>query len=100
MAIIKCAECNKDVSENAISCPFCGNPIKNYGIVTIEKTSKHWKFIKLISCLGIIAGFIWFMNGYESGGFNNWISEAGFILMFVSAVGLIVSKFGAWWYNK
>lgn len=28
MALIKCNECGKDVSENAASCPNCGNPIK------------------------------------------------------------------------
>jgi len=27
MAIIKCPECNKDVSDKAASCPNCGNPI-------------------------------------------------------------------------
>ena len=27
MAMIKCAECGKDVSSKASSCPGCGNPI-------------------------------------------------------------------------
>ena len=27
MALIKCSECKKDVSENAANCPNCGNPI-------------------------------------------------------------------------
>ena len=27
MAIIKCPECGKDVSDKARSCPHCGNPI-------------------------------------------------------------------------
>lgn len=29
MALIKCSECGKEVSENAASCPNCGNPISN-----------------------------------------------------------------------
>ena len=28
MSLIKCPECNKDVSNEAISCPYCGYPIK------------------------------------------------------------------------
>lgn len=27
MALIKCDECGKDVSNKAIACPYCGNPI-------------------------------------------------------------------------
>lgn len=29
MALIKCAECGKDVSDKATSCPSCGNPINS-----------------------------------------------------------------------
>ena len=28
MALIKCSECGREVSDKAISCPACGNPIK------------------------------------------------------------------------
>lgn len=28
MAMIKCPECGKEISENATSCPNCGNPVK------------------------------------------------------------------------
>ena len=28
MALIKCSECGRDVSDRAVSCPACGNPIK------------------------------------------------------------------------
>jgi|JFJP01.1.fsa_nt_gi uncharacterized membrane protein YvbJ len=28
MAIISCPECSKDISDKALSCPNCGNPIK------------------------------------------------------------------------
>ena len=29
MALIKCSECNKDVSDKATSCPHCGHPINS-----------------------------------------------------------------------
>lgn len=28
MALIKCPECNNDISTNATVCPHCGNPLK------------------------------------------------------------------------
>lgn len=27
--LIKCKECGKDVSSNAVACPHCGNPLKS-----------------------------------------------------------------------
>ena len=30
MALINCPECNKQVSDNAKSCPDCGFPIRDY----------------------------------------------------------------------
>ena len=27
MAIVKCTECTKDISDKALTCPYCGNPI-------------------------------------------------------------------------
>jgi len=72
MALIKCSECGKEVSDNAISCPSCGNPInaaKNPEIrisafpdqslkIEPELTSKKWKKVKLISWIVIALGFI------------------------------------------
>lgn len=38
MALIKCSECGKEISEKAISCPNCGNPINQ--TVDLIKTEK------------------------------------------------------------
>ncbi|AZI21523.1 zinc-ribbon domain-containing protein [Chryseobacterium taklimakanense] len=27
MALINCTECNKEISDKALTCPYCGNPI-------------------------------------------------------------------------
>ncbi|HNF12897.1 MAG TPA: hypothetical protein PK453_04455 [Leptospiraceae bacterium] len=31
MALVRCKECESEISENAVSCPKCGNPIKQAG---------------------------------------------------------------------
>lgn len=39
MALIKCPECGKEVSDRAVSCPVCGYPIaeqKNFGKIRIK----------------------------------------------------------------
>ena len=45
MALIKCPECNKEISDQAISCPHCGFPLSKLGI---EKQNKEQ--IDLSSC--------------------------------------------------
>jgi hypothetical protein len=44
MSLIKCSECQKEISSLAKTCPACGNPIE---AVTVEKTSKKWKKMEL-----------------------------------------------------
>lgn len=50
MALIKCSECQKEVSSNAQKCPHCGNPIstaircKNCGSTNVQKITGGTKF--------------------------------------------------------
>lgn len=44
MAIIRCPECNKKVSSEAVSCPKCGYPVaKNYKEVKVSESKKPTK---------------------------------------------------------
>lgn len=36
MALINCSECGKEVSNKAVSCPNCGNPIRIDKIIKIQ----------------------------------------------------------------
>jgi len=41
MALIKCEECGKDISDKAFTCPNCGCPISsNYSVKEENKKSK------------------------------------------------------------
>ncbi|MGD9652415.1 MAG: type II secretion system major pseudopilin GspG [Candidatus Dadabacteria bacterium] len=46
MALIKCSDCGKEISPNAISCPSCGNPIN-----VPKRTSVSGVVIKVILTL-------------------------------------------------
>ena len=63
MALIKCSECRKDVSEKAQSCPHCGAPVtvkpKSFRLAESEgKGGCVSSFIKLIG-LGLLCLFIY-----------------------------------------
>ena len=61
MAMIKCPECNGDLSEKAITCPHCGYPLKDeqfdYILVKGEK-----KTSRLASLLRVLAVIIWIIG--------------------------------------
>jgi len=99
MALIKCPECGKDVSDKAAACPFCGNPLSKK-ITTIELTSKRWKIVKLVGWVMFIGGGVLFIGGLGNGGFQNAQTGMGFTLAFLGFIVLVVGKFGAWWTNK
>ena len=45
MALIKCTECGKEVSEKALSCPNCGNPM-NQGIRQTKTSGSRKTLVK------------------------------------------------------
>ena len=67
MALIHCPECNHEVSNEALSCPHCGYPLKNspsneslhYNVMADIRTSKHSvKFTAFISIICYIVSSI------------------------------------------
>lgn len=92
MALIKCSECGKEVSDKAATCPQCGNPLGKENpstVVTIQQTYKKWKATKLIG-IGLIVIGILSINANEV--------VAG-MLMFLGLVVLVSARIGAWWTN-
>lgn len=87
LALIKCPECKKQVSDMSPSCPSCGHPIK---AMTIEKTGKKWKGLKLLSVGLIVLGIVLGLNNYPT---------AGGILGVIGFWMLPVAFIGAWWHH-
>ena len=57
MAIIKCHECGKDISDTASVCPHCGAPKQESPVLsTLETTGQLFNGIS--GCLGGIFGII------------------------------------------
>jgi len=109
MALIKCSECQKDISDKAPSCPGCGNPISGQNVTTVKTdsdmplkiepvlTSKRWKWVKIISGILIISGFIIpaFLSGSPEMG-----QGFGWLLVFIGIVGYLIGKIGAWYADR
>ena len=104
MAIVKCSECSREVSDKAPSCPNCGNPIGRPVLevatnpskpfkVELELTNKKWKKVILIAWFVIVGGLLILTAGEEG-------LAPGGILIFFGIVGLIVGKIGAWYSNR
>lgn len=119
MALIKCVECNKEISDQALSCPYCGFPLKkndsvsdipkrvNVDIKKYELTSKKWKKILvfavpllIIGALLFIRNLLWAMMVDITGESNNsyalW-SIIGFFSMIVGGILFLIAVIGHWW---
>ena len=101
MALVKCPDCGRDVSERAPVCPGCGAPIAvapnaapSYRPVqTIEQTAKRWKKMRLtglgLVCLSPVSCAI----GGEVMGSFGWAS------LFTGFAMLTYARFGTWWHH-
>lgn len=88
MALIKCSECGKDISEKASACPFCGNPVGG-SPVTIQRTNKKWKASSAFGIAIMLIGVLYV--GSNAG--------VGVSLLFLGFVIAMYAKIGAWWTN-
>ena len=53
MVLIKCPECEKDVSEKARACPNCGYPIYPFGKKLIRLLSIFFAIMFVVSALNV-----------------------------------------------
>lgn len=91
MALIKCPECKREVSDRAPSCPSCGNPL---AATTVEQTGKEWKTLKLIGAALSILGVIVLLGNRQDG-----LSAFG-AAVFVTGVAVFIGAgIAAWWHH-
>jgi hypothetical protein len=101
MALIKCSECGREISDKAPTCPGCGNPI-NGGVqikekvVVIEQTGKTWKGLQLVF------GFMFWLGLFMLiGSGNDQAMKAPANIFFTfGLIGWIVGKIGTWWNHR
>lgn len=70
MALIKCYECSKEISDTAASCPYCGAPTKKI-IDNASPENKKSRPVGILLIIGIVFVpiiFVWFLlrKGYST----------------------------------
>jgi hypothetical protein len=105
MALIKCPECGREISDKAPNCPNCGyvqdtasvkgsvDDAINVNVNKIEKTGKKWKSMKIWGWISIIVGFCFIGSDPKFEG----PFVVGIILLIFGVIWLISAKFGNWW---
>jgi hypothetical protein len=106
MALIKCPECSKDVSDKAPACPNCGAPIaaatvdKKGGVdvTTIQETSKRLKTHLLLASLSLAVGIVWVIIAVSA---SVRTSLAFPTSLFVGGlVWYAITRFRIWWHHE
>lgn len=101
MPLIKCPECQSEISDQAPSCPKCGFPLgraNTQNVQTVQLTTKKWKIMKLVSAGFLLIGAILFILGISLD--LPGVGIDGMLLLIIGIILLIVVKFGAWWTNR
>lgn len=96
MALLKCPDCETEVSDKAEICPKCAYPISKQGeainrVQTIEKTSKNLKLQSLIGAILILIGFWLFFSGS---------SGLSLLFLFIGIIIVVVARVQIWWYHE
>lgn len=99
MALKTCEDCKKEISTLATSCPNCGRPNENAGVVTVESTQKK---IKATGLFGIILMLIGIGCGgtlVDAGVESRVALFVPFALFAIGFMAWIRSSAGKWYHH-
>lgn len=102
MTLIKCPECEKEVSDKAKECPKCAYPIKQKKdkkeVQTIQQTKKEYKKQMLLAVPVIIIGGVILLTSSVSDASTGKI--LGVIITLSGIIWCFVIKTQIWWHHK
>ena len=92
--LIKCTECQREISDQAPACPGCGAPIKKAvgDVQTVELTGKTWKMRQIVGAVLLGIGIVLLFGSGSDGG-----RVIGIFMAFGGICVYIFSRVGAWW---
>lgn len=109
MALIKCPECGKQVSDTASNCPHCGAPISNDAIAnlgagaqltTIQGTSKKLKKEIIWSAILFWGGMLWTIASAQNPVEGEEPSSLPGVTMVIGLFWYISIRARIWWHHK
>lgn len=104
MALIKCPDCERQVSDQAPACPSCGRPMASSMVIGTEKpielTSKRFKKISLVAAGLVLCGVVMVVEGRSPTGERNPMAGFGGLLVIAGVVTYVVNRVRIWWHHK
>ena len=109
MALINCPECEKQVSDKAVSCPNCGYAVAaatvstsaNQGdsaakkVQTVELTAKRYKLQQVLAVLLLGIGVVAAIGSPPE---SNSVLPG--LMMFAGLTWFIVARILIWWHHR
>jgi hypothetical protein len=106
MALIKCSDCHKEISDLAPACPNCGRPNPNQvvtsqvpnrnQVVTMQATGKLYKAMQAIGVLLSIIGVV----SCIASAYSTEPSEGGNSTLLIGVAVYLIGRIGAWWHHR
>lgn len=86
MALVRCKECGKEISDKASACPSCGAPMAGDSTVHVRvtRTGAKWEGLGFVL---IAAGLVSMLTG------NAIASMVGTLMLFVGFVVFLIGRF-------
>lgn len=79
MALSKCKECGKDVSDKAVLCPHCGAPLPSLSEGQVENLKKQFMFsqTRWLAGTSFFFGLAWLFFAAQTGGADSFSQAWG-----------------------
>ena len=105
MALIKCPECTKEISDKAPTCPGCGCPITSakiheevgVNLSTVQLTSKSLKIELILSTFFFLISVIWLFAMITN---KSPFNPTPLVSMLLSFCWYYMTKIRIWWHHK
>jgi hypothetical protein len=95
MALVKCPDCGREISDTAPTCLQCGRQMV---ATTVEQTSKTIKGVRAGGCLAVPAGLMLMVIGGKTDlGFLSVLGVLGMLGGMIAYVGAGLAK---WWKHE
>lgn len=106
MAMIRCKECKKWISDKAESCPNCGAPARvrldvfsEQQVQTIQKTAKRWKGQMVLAVLVAMVGIILLAVSVSAEDAESPRFIIGAVCVPIGVFWFFVARIVAWWHH-
>jgi len=108
MALIRCPECNREISSSAVTCPGCGIPIASAAdtlatgspLTTIQETSKRFKIHIIGAWIVFIVGWIMVFRSVKDIQAGAEPTALPGLMVFAGFAWWVVTKIRIWWHHR